>query len=118
MTGVAIVREEAQGDTAALYRAITNDGRVQSIGTTAGEALDALTEQLSDEDSGTVVVIQQMHPDGYFGESQILRLRELMQRSQASALTAEEWDELQALIEAELNASSLRCGQLADALRR
>jgi hypothetical protein len=124
MTAVAIVREETKAGSDVLYRAITHTGRTQSVGRTPGEALDALTAQLDEEESGTLVVVQQMRPDRFFTQSQVARLQELMQRFQAGeqsaerALTAEEEAELHALIEAELLASARRSEALADALGR
>lgn len=117
MTAIAILREESETgpDT---YRAVTPTGGVQSVGRTAGEALDALTAQLGREESGTVVVVQQMRPDRYFTETQTRRLRELMDRSQNGdvPLMAAERVERDALIEAEIRASGQRAAALADAL--
>lgn len=124
MTAVAIVREETGTGSDILYRAVAHKGKAQSIGKTAGEALDALTTQLGEDESGTLVVVQQMRPDRFFTEAQIRRLQELMQRLQVAdrigepGLTAEEQAELNALIEAELLASAQRAATLADALGR
>jgi hypothetical protein len=127
MTAVAIVREEATPEGETTYRAVAHGGATQSVGRTAGEALDALTAQLADEESGTLVVVQQMRPDRFFTETQIHRLQELMERrgaaqaagqSPETALTPEEQAELGALIEAELLASAQRAAALADALGR
>lgn len=77
-----------------------------------------MTAQLGTEESGTVVVVQQMRPDRFFTEAQTRRLRELMDRSQSldAPLSAEEQIERAALIEAELIASGRRAAALADAL--
>lgn len=117
MTAVAILREESEagGET---YRAISQAGNAQSVGRTAGEALDALTTQLGAEEGGTIVVVQQMRPDRFFTEAQTRRLQELMDRSQNlnAPLTAADRAERDALIEAELRASGQRAAALADAL--
>ena len=49
------------------YRAIA--GNKQSSGRTAGEALDAITCQLSETDALTLVVLQRQRPDKYFTAS-------------------------------------------------
>jgi hypothetical protein len=68
-----------------------------------------------------------MRPDRFFGEAQIRRLDELMERRRLArsagqdvetALTPEEEAELSALITAELQASADRAAALADALHR
>ena len=75
MTAVAIVREGSEVGSDVCYRAIAHPGKAQSVGRTAGEALDALTAQLADEETGTLVVVQQMRPDRFFTEAQVARLR-------------------------------------------
>jgi hypothetical protein len=79
---------------------------VQSIGKTAGQALDALKAQLNSEESGTLVIVQQMRPDRFFTEAQNCRLQELAERNQAGTLTNEEQTEYHDLIEVELLASA------------
>lgn len=55
MTKVAILPERsAKGVT--MYRAVA--GAHQAVANTAGAALDALTAQLSPDESGTLVVVQ------------------------------------------------------------
>ena len=116
MTAIEIVREG--NTTERRYRAMTHAGSVQSVGKTAGEALDALTAQLSEEEGGTLVVVQQGTPDRFFVAAQIRRLQELTERSQRATLTPEEQAEYHDLIEAELVASAQRTAALADALGR
>src|SRR5690348_6528167 len=55
MTTVAIL-PESTGKDGPTYRAVA--GNLQSVGRTAGEALDALTAQLSEEESGTLIIVQ------------------------------------------------------------
>lgn len=119
MTAIAILREVTPTSEKIRYRAITSTGETQSVGSTAGEALDALNAQLGEEESGSMVIVQQMRPDRFFTEAQIRRLQELMQHLQSgSEMSEEEQAEMHALIEAELQASAQRSAALADALGR
>lgn len=110
MTKVAILPEPSkQGDV--VYRAIAKGH--QSVAKTAGAALDALTAQLSPEDTGTMIVIQNYKPDRFFTAQQQERLATLMARWRAArdtgnALPANEQAELEALVDAELAASGQR----------
>ena len=56
MTTIAILPERNDS-----YRAVAGDE--ESTGRTAGEALDALTSQLEDEESGTLLIIQNRRAD-------------------------------------------------------
>lgn len=59
MTAVSILPiSNEQGDT--VYRAVA--GQRESVGKTAGEALDALNKQLAQGEGGTLVVIQHFRP--------------------------------------------------------
>jgi len=110
MTTVAILPEHDEtGET--VYQAVSA-GRV-SIGRTAGEALDAITAGMSPEETGMLVVVQNHAPDRFFTASQRSRLRELMDRWRAArdagqALPEPEQAELQALVDAEMEAAVLR----------
>jgi hypothetical protein len=116
MTRVAILPVPTdEGEVA--YRAVSGDKRSQ--GATAGEALNALTAQLSEDAGGTLVVVQNLRPDRFFGSKQQQRLAELMARWRDARncgedLPAKELHELQALVEEELRASAARASQLAD----
>jgi hypothetical protein len=120
MTKIAILPiPTAQG--AHSYRAIAGEKHAQ--GKTAGEALDALTAQLSADETSTLVVVQSLRPDCFFTAAQQQRLDALMARwrtlrDQEAALPADEQAELEALIAAELQASAARAAALADALGR
>lgn len=120
MTQVTILPvPTAQGDLS--YRAIAGGKYAQ--GKTAGEALDALTVQLSPEETSTLVVVQSLRPDRFFSAAQQQRLASLMARWQTardlgSTLTPEEHTEFEALVEAELRASAARVAELADSLGR
>jgi phenylpyruvate tautomerase PptA (4-oxalocrotonate tautomerase family) len=102
---------EGVGKDGVTYRAIS--GARQSEGKTAGEALDALAKQLNAEEASTLVIVQNLRPDGFFTAQQQERLGELMTRWRSArdangALKREEQAELEALIEAELNAAIRR----------
>jgi hypothetical protein len=120
MTTVAIM-PDSPGDAETVYRAVA--GSAQSVGRTAGEALDALAAQLGEEASGTLVVVQNLRPDRFFSAIQQQRLEELMARWRAarddgSSLPAQEQAELESLIQAEVEAAARRAeallGQLGE----
>lgn len=99
------------------YRAVA--GAKQSSGATAGAALDALTAQLSTDETSTLVIVQSLRPDQFFTAAQQQRLDQLMARwrtvrDQGRLLPAHEQAELEALIEAELHAATQRAAALAD----
>lgn len=110
MTAITILPEKL-GTDEIRYRALA--GERESVGRSAGEALDALTSQLSDDETGMLVVIQNLRPDSFFTAAQQQRLEELMSRWRTTrdgggSLTDEEQTELQSLIDAELNAARRR----------
>jgi hypothetical protein len=120
MTTVAILPvSTATGDI--VYHARAGDK--QSHGKTAGEALDALTGQLPEEEAGTLVIVQNLRPDRFFDADQQRRLGELMARWRAAhdagtALSPAEQAELDALIEEEVRASAKRTAALLHELTR
>ena len=110
MTTITILPESIESDEI-TYRAIA--GAIQSEGKTAGEALDALTKQLSEDESGMLVIVQNLRPDIFFTAEQQQRLSELMARwrearDNNNALPPEEQAELQMLVDAELQAAAKR----------
>jgi hypothetical protein len=91
------------------YFAVAGDK--QSFGNTAGEALDALTLQLEEEETSTLVIVQHQQPDVFFGAAEQQQLEKLMERWRAArdqdqVLPADEQAALENLIEAELRASA------------
>ena len=99
-----------------LYRSVAGDKRAE--GSTVGEALDALKAQLP-EDEPSVIVVQSLRPDRFFGAAQQRRLTELMHDKDAAlirgtGLEPQEQAELNILIDAELSASADRAAFLAD----
>lgn len=114
MTTIAIVPDNPQAFPP-RFRAVA--GEVQSLGATAGQALDALAAQLGGPTETTLVVVQPMRPDAFFTAQQQQRLAELMGRWRAARdagvpLPAEEQAELDALAEAELRAAAERSAEL------
>jgi len=57
VTSIPILPENPGSPTSG-YRAVAGDK--QSVGKSAGQALDALTAQLSEAESGTLVVVQNL----------------------------------------------------------
>jgi hypothetical protein len=119
VTTISILPEPRTA-TETEYRAVA--GGRQSVGKTPGQALDALTEQLGDRESGTLLVVQHMRPDRFFTAEQQKRLAELMTawreaRDRGAALPPGEQAELEALIDAELEASTRRAAAMVGNLR-
>lgn len=98
------------------YRARAGDN--ESTGRTAGEALDALTSQLEDEKSGTLVIVQNHKADQFFNAAQQERLTQLMQLRKDGNLSPEEESELESLVEAELNDAQRRAETLLNELKQ
>lgn len=109
MTTITILPEEKN------FRAVA--GKKESIGRTAGEALDALTAQLDEEESGTLVIIQNRRSDKFFNASQQNRLTSLMEKRKTGTLSAAEEAELEKLVEAELNCARQRAEELLHELK-
>ncbi|MEZ4728178.1 MAG: hypothetical protein R3E79_13685 [Caldilineaceae bacterium] len=116
MTKVMIVPvPAATGRTS--YLAVAGDK--QSVGDTAGAALDALTDQLEGEETGTLVILQTMRPDAFFSAAQQQQLATLMDewrtaRNTGGELPVDKQRELEALVEAELLAATARTTALLD----
>ncbi|MEG4531383.1 hypothetical protein [Microcoleus sp. D2_18a_D3] len=101
------------------YRAIAGDR--QSVGRTAGQALDALTALLGETDFSALIVIQSFNPDEFFTVQQQKRLSELMNlwrtaRDRGQSLSPKQQAELESLVEAELKAATVRTGVLVQQL--
>jgi hypothetical protein len=97
------------------YRAILGDK--QSIGKTAGQALDALLSQLNTPNFSALLLIQNFEPDPYFTAAQQTRLTQLMEQwrtaqNQGQTLPPELQTELNELVDAELNATRDRAAAL------
>jgi hypothetical protein len=118
MTTIAIVPDSPSGPEPA-FRAV-GAGR-QSVGRTPGEALDAIAALLPGEDAGTLVVVQHLRPDAYFTSDQRKRLDELMTkwrtaRDAGMSLAHADQVELDALVDAELEAATRRVAAIANGL--
>jgi hypothetical protein len=119
MTTITIIPDSPPGSPPTSYRAVA--GKTQAVGKTAGEALVALTSQLPQTDSGTLIVVQYRRPDEFFTAEQQKRLEELMTRWRAArdagdALPPQEQAELDALVEAELRGAAARAAALSRGL--
>jgi hypothetical protein len=110
MTTITILPEKDNS-----YRAVAGDK--QSTGRTAGEALDALTSQLADEEGQSFIVIPKPKADQFFNATQQQRLGELIQLRKQDSLSAEEEKELERLIEAELDGAKRRAESLLNELK-
>ncbi|HEX8491657.1 MAG TPA: hypothetical protein VF658_02340 [Pyrinomonadaceae bacterium] len=110
MTTITILPEKNDS-----YRAVAGDK--ESTGRTAGEALDALSSQLAEEESGTLIIVLQSKADQFFNATQQARLAELMQRRSAGILSTEEETELEALIQIELDGARRRAAALLHELK-
>ncbi len=109
MTTITVLPEEKN------FRAVA--GQKESVGRTVGEAIDKLTEQLSDDENGTLLVIQNLRADRFFGENEQERLVELMAKKENQTLSQKEKDELEKLVEAELTGAHERSEELVSALK-
>ncbi len=97
----------------ALLRGRNGTQDKQSTGKTAGQALDALTAQLTPTNFTALLVIQNLEPDLFFSADQQKQLAALMEqwrvaRDQGEDLPPEQQSELDELVEAELRAATAR----------
>ena len=120
MTTISIV-PEAESMRSKKFRAFA--GLRNSSGNTPGEALDAISAQLGEEESGTMLVIQSMKPDRFFDAAQQRRLKELFDRwrearDTEASFPPQDQAELEALTMAELKASGLRAKALFEAAQQ
>jgi hypothetical protein len=79
--------------------------------------LDALTSQLTDDEGGTLVIVQNRKGDRFFSAAQQERLAELMSRRETGITSAEEEKELEGLVEAELDGARGRAEALLNELK-
>lgn len=118
MTVITIL-PESTNDQPASFRAVS-DGK-QAVGSTAGQALDAITAEL-DTGEMTFVIVQRMCPDVFFTEAQQQRLTELMAKWRAARdagthLPPAEQAELDDLIKAEVRAAGERAASFLRQMR-
>ena len=114
MTKIAILPIRGESKHIA-YCAVA--GHKKAEGKTAGEALDALTPLLSEDESNTIVVIQSFRPDRFFDATERQRLEILMTRWRAARDAGEmlsdvETTELNHLVEMEVRAATARTAAL------
>jgi hypothetical protein len=99
---------------------VAMQGNKQAVGTTVGKALGALTEQIP-MTASTIVIVQRLQPDTFFGKRDQERLAELMKhwhlrQVEGKLLSTTEQEELKALVEEELEASERRAAALTQTL--
>ncbi len=116
-TKVAVL--EDIGEIGPTYRAVA--GGNQSMGRTAGEALDALTPRLSGEELDTLIIVRNLRPDRFFTAEQQRRLEELMTkwrraRDTSARLSPEDQAELENLVDGELLAAAERAAAISQDL--
>jgi hypothetical protein len=114
MPTIAILPEQGE-DQPTTFSAVTA-GR-KATGRTVGEALDALTSQLSPEETRSPVIVQQFRPDQHFSAAQRDRLSTLIARRQAArengdTLTAAEQSELENLVDEEIQGAGERAAHI------
>jgi hypothetical protein len=97
----ATIRTASQAADNAKF--IARTGNLRAVGRTMGEALDALASQWGEITQTVPVIIQRFGGDQFFTQEQYERMQEL--RTRIGALSAEERTELEALIDAELDAT-------------
>jgi hypothetical protein len=103
MAAISIHREEGDGGTG-RFRAVA--GEHHSIGQTPGEALDSLIAREGSDVESSLILIQRFVPDAYFTQAQYDQMKALLDRK--SSLTEAESEALDALIDAELDATVFR----------
>jgi hypothetical protein len=86
-------------------------GGRQYFGATMGQALDALTADWGDSTCEAAILIQRFEPDAFFTGEQRFRKKELLARREK--VSPAERAELEALLDAELDATVARTGRLA-----
>jgi hypothetical protein len=102
------------------FRAIS--GGKQFIGTTVGDAIDGLNNELGDSSETTLVVVQPMKPDQFFTGEQQARLASLMDawriaRDAGLAFPSDQKKELDTLVRDELIAATKRAKHLLDSCK-
>jgi hypothetical protein len=107
MIPTAVHIEEFESSDA-RFRAVS--GKHQSVGRTAGEALDALLAQEGGAIESSAILIQRFVPDACFTQAQYDRMQQLL--AHRNTHTELENAELDALIDAELEATIARTQNL------
>lgn len=96
-------------------------GQRTAEGTSAGAALDALSQRFPELADEPMIIVQRFQPDAYFSAAQQQRLLELMNRwrtfrDSGREFPDDEQAELEALVDAELRASGQRAADAARGL--
>jgi hypothetical protein len=120
MTQVTLIHDAADPETMP-YRAVA--GKIQAMGRTAGEAIDALTARMEPENAQTLVIVRNLSGDRYFTDEQRQRMERLISQHKRSleghaAWTRDDEAELIRLVDAELKAATERAEALCRELGR
>lgn len=102
------IRIEEDRTSVPHFRAVS--GHRRSMGQTPGEALDSLLAQEGALAESSAILVQRFVPDAHFTQAQFDRMQELLARR--DALTDKEDEELDALVDAELDATVARTDSL------
>ncbi len=103
MTATAIFPDPSETVAESGFLAVSGSHR--ALGKTAGAALDALSGQLADDESSSLIMVQSMKPDRFFNAAQKERMQQLMQAWQDSPETTQPPAELLAVLDEELKAT-------------
>jgi hypothetical protein len=119
MTKVTIATEDPHSANTRFRAAVRG---LETVGRTPGAALDALAEQLDENEGNTLIVVQGMRPDEFFTARQQQRLAELLAQRRTALddgrqLTPAEEAELEALVAAELDGAAGRAAAMVSELR-
>lgn len=120
MTAIAILPLKIDGN-GVMYHAVA--GNKESFGKTAGQAIDALTSQLDQQDANTLIIVQNLRADQFFTAEQQTRLSILMDRWRAARdsgiiLSSTKQAELNKLVAQELRAAELRAAAILQDISR
>lgn len=79
-------------------------GKRHAEGRTAGAALDALTQQIGDQETPAMILVQTMKPDVHFNATQQARLLEILEKRR-NASQSDLMDDAVAAVDEELEAT-------------
>ncbi len=118
MTRLTVFREGADPHDM-TYRAVS--GHAQTMGRTAGEAVDALAAQLPEDQTDTLIIVRNLRPDRHFPAGPRRRLEELMRRwriarDAGSPFPKADQAELERLVDEEVQAAADRAVELRRSL--
>jgi hypothetical protein len=119
VTKVTIIAENPDSPNG-TFRATA--GGHETVGRTAGAALDALAEKLDETQTNTLIVVQNMRPDEFFTAAQQQRLTGLLAKRREALDAGRQMDpgdatELESLVDAELDGTARRAAAMIAEIR-